>query len=285
MSAAPGGGGHGPLPISGTTTVAAVIGEPVAHSLSPAVHNAAFATLGIDWVFVALPTPAGGAASALDAMATCGLGGLSVTMPLKAEVAGCLERLDPLAAALGAVNCVARDGAGLVGHNTDASGFGAWLAAAGHPLDGARILVVGAGGAGRAVVAGALGAGAASVVIVNRSRGPAAIAAELDAERCVVGSFDDVGSADVVVNATSVGMGSQPGLPLPAASLRPGQVVCDLVYDPVETELLRAAREVGAEALDGVGMLIHQAADAFRLWTGVEPPLAAMAAAAASTRP
>ena len=261
-----------------------MIGDPVAHSLSPTVHNAAFAAEGLDWVFVALPTPAGGAAAALEAMATCGLGGLSVTMPLKAEVAARLERLDPLAAALGAVNCVARDETGLVGHNTDASGFGAWLAAEGHPLADAKVVVLGAGGAGRAVVAGALAAGAASVVIVNRSPQPAAAAAALDPERCRVGSLVDVSSADVVVNATSVGMGDQPGCPVPPGSLRSGQVVADLVYDPVDTALLRAAREVDAVALDGVGMLVHQAADAFRLWTGVEPPLAVMAAATGSAR-
>jgi len=270
--------------ISGATTVAAVIGDPVGHSLSPAVHNAAFAAAGLDWVFVALPTPAGAGAAAVDAMALCGLGGLSVTMPLKAEVADHLEHLDPVAARLGAVNCVARSGDSLVGHNTDASGFASWLATAGHPLDGARVVVVGAGGAGRAAVAGALAAGASSVVIINRSPGPAADAAALDAHRCVVGTLDDVGSADVVVNATSVGMAANPGCPVPPASLRAPQVVADMVYDPVDTPLLRAAREVGAVGLDGVGMLVHQAADAFRLWTGVDAPLAAMTAAVQSAR-
>ena len=273
MSAAAAGGS-----ISGSTTVAAVIGDPVAHSLSPAVHNAAFAATGLDWVFVALRTPAGGAGAVLDAMAACGLGGLSVTMPLKAEVAAHLRSLDPLAATLGAVNCVAPDGDELVGHNTDASGFAAWLAAAGHPLGDARVVVIGAGGAGRAVVAGALAAGASSVVVVNRSPGPAAAAVALGPQRCCVGDLDDVATADVVVNATSVGMTAQPGCPVPAGSLHAGQVIADLVYDPVDTELLRAARDVGAATLDGVGMLVHQAADAFRLWTGVEPPLAAMAA-------
>lgn len=268
-----------PVPITGATTVAAVIGDPVAHSLSPAVHNAAFAATGLDWVFVALPTPAGGAAAALEAMATCGLGGLSVTMPLKAEVAGQLARLDPLAAALGAVNCVARDEDGLVGHNTDASGFGSWLAAAGYPLGDARVVVLGAGGAGRAVVAGALAAGAASVVVVNRSPGPAEAAVALGPDRCRVGDHADVTGADVVVNATSVGMADAPGCPVPVELLRADQVVADLVYHPIDTALLRAAREIGAHTLDGVGMLVHQAADAFGLWTGVAPPLAVMAAA------
>lgn len=265
--------------ISGGTTVAAVIGDPVAHSLSPAVHNAAFAAVGLDWVYVALPTPAGSASVALGAMRTFGLGGLSVTMPLKAEVAGIVDHLDPLAASLGAVNCVVGDGPRLVGHNTDASGFAAWLTATGHPLEGARVVVVGAGGAGRAVVAGALAGGAGSVVVVNRSNDAAAAAVALDPSRCSVGDMAAVATAEVVVNATSVGMTGQPGCPIPADLLRPAQVVADLVYDPVETELVRTAREVGAVALDGVGMLVHQAADAFRLWTGVEPPLAVMAEA------
>jgi shikimate dehydrogenase len=236
-----------------------VIGDPVDHSKSPAVHNAAFAAAGLDWVFVALRVPAGEAAVALAAMRTMGLAGMSVTMPHKEAVAGLVDRCAPLASRLGAVNCVARDGDLLVGHNTDASGFVSWVTHTGCRLDGAVVAVVGAGGAARAVIAGALDAGAARVLIVARSPQRAAAA--------------------VVVNATPVGMAGSPGLGVPASLLRPDQVVADLVYHPVETELLRAAREIGAVALDGRGMLVHQAAHAFALWTGVDPPLAAMLAA------
>jgi shikimate dehydrogenase len=277
----PVGTAEGPRPpISGRTRVAAVIGSPVSHSRSPGIHNAAFEALGLDWVYVALECPAGSAGLALDAMATLGLGGLSVTMPHKEDVARRLDDLDPLAARLGAVNCVARDGDGLVGHNTDASGFPAWLDSAGHPLADAVVAVIGAGGAGRAVVAGALDAGAQRVLVVNRSAERSGEAIALDPSRCVAGDTADLRSADVVVNATPVGMSGTPGLPVDLSLLRPDAVVADLVYDPVETDLVRAARERGMVALDGLGMLVHQAVGAFRLWTGVEAPLEVMLRAA-----
>lgn len=265
-------------PISGATRVAAVIGDPVSHSRSPRLHNAAFAALGMDWVYVALHCPTGEAATALAAMETLGLAGMSVTMPHKEAVAGQLDHLDPLARRLAAVNCVVRSDDGLVGHNTDATGFAAWLAHEGHPVDGARVAVLGAGGAGRAVVAGALAAGAQEIVVINRSAGRAHEAVALDAGRCRQGQPGDVATADIVVNATPVGMTGHPGLPLDVDLLRPGQVVADLIYDPLDTALVRAARDRGVVALNGLGMLVHQAADAFRLWTGVEPPLDVMLA-------
>jgi shikimate dehydrogenase len=266
--------------VTGHTTVAAVIGDPVRHSRSPAIHNAAFAATGLDWVFVALPTPRGRAADAVSAMATFGFGGMSVTMPHKEEVVGLLERLSPLASRLDAVNCVVWQDGGLVGHNTDASGFAAAVAHAGTPLTGLQVVVLGAGGAARAVVVGALDAGAAGVTIVNRTPGRSEAAAALDPDRCRVGDQRDVATADVVVNATPVGMTDTPGCPIDPASISPNQVVVDLVYDPVDTELLRAARAVGAVAIDGLGMLVHQAAEAFRLWTGLEPPIDVMLDAA-----
>lgn len=266
--------------ITGSTRVAAVIGDPVHHSRSPAIHNAAFAACGLDWVFVALATPGGRADVALDAMATFGLGGLSVTMPHKQHVATAVGRLSPLAAQLGAVNCVAWDGDELVGHNTDATGFVAMMDHAGHAVAGSSVAVVGAGGAGRAVVAGALAAGAGRVVVVNRSEGAASAAAGLDPDRCVVGGTGDIAGCDVVVNATPVGMAGHDGLAVPTHALHRGQVVVDLVYDPVDTELLREARQVGATTIDGLGLLVFQAADAFTLWTGVPAPVDVMVAAA-----
>lgn len=268
------------IPLSGHTRVAAVIGDPVAHSRSPAVHNAAFAATGLDWVYVAFTTVSGHADRALEAMVTLGLGGLSVTMPHKQQVAQSLEHLSPTARRLSAVNCVAWDGDRLVGHNTDASGFVATVAHAGRSLDGAVVAVVGAGGAGRAVVAGALDAGAARVIVINRNRERGAEAIALDPGRCVAGGPADVAAANVVVNATPVGMTAQPGCPIPTGLLHADQLVADLVYDPIDTELLAMARQVGATTADGLGMLVHQAADAFRLWTGVEPPVDVMLSAA-----
>lgn len=266
--------------ITGHTAVAAVIGDPVAHSRSPAIHNAAFGACGLNWVFVALRTPAGHAAAAITAMRDLGLQGLSVTMPHKHDVAQLVDRLDPLAEHLGAVNCVVWSDGTLVGHNTDASGFVSSVAAAGHTLAGKRVGVLGAGGAARAVVAGSLGAGATDVVVINRSAQRAASAVGLDPTKCVGGVPGDVADVDVVVNATPVGMPDSPGIPPGAEFIHDAQVVVDLVYNPVATALLATARERGADSVDGLGMLIHQAADAFTLWTGQPAPLAAMERAA-----
>jgi shikimate dehydrogenase len=201
-----------------------------------------------------------------------------VTMPHKAAVLPALDELDPTAAALGAVNCVVRRGEVLAGHNTDGAGLVDSLRVD-EDLDvaGLRCVVLGAGGAGRAV-AHALGrAGAASVVVVNRTRERAVAAAGLAGPVGVVGEPGAVGDADLVVNATPVGMGADVQLPLDPGLLGSGQVVVDLVYHPARTPLVDAAAAAGARAIGGLGMLVHQAGHAFTLWTGQPPPLAAMA--------
>lgn len=269
-------------PISGATGVVAVIGDPVRHSLSPAIHNAGFDALGLDLVYVALPVPAGRGADAVEAVRLLDLVGLSVTMPHKAAVAGAVDRCTTAAARLGAVNCVFRDGDQLVGDNTDGPGFvDAFVAETGSGFAGASVAVLGAGGAARAVIEAVAAAGADRVVVVNRSPEPAARAAAL-APVASVGRPADLASVDVVVNATSVGMagGPAPGaVPVDVELLRPGHVVCDLVYQPRRTPLLEAAAERGARTVGGLGMLVHQAARAFTAWTGRDAPLAAMAAA------
>jgi shikimate dehydrogenase len=260
-------------------TVAAVIGHPVAHSLSPTLHNAAFAAGGLDWTYVAFDVAPGAAARALDAVRTLGIGGLSVTMPHKTDVAAAVDQLAPAAAALRSVNTVARgDDGQLVGHSTDGDGFVASLAEAGIAVDGACVVVVGAGGAARSVVDALGRAGAADVAVVNRTPERAAEAAAL-ARVGRTGSLEEVTAADVVVNATSVGMGADE-LPFDPALLRPGQVVADLVYHPLETALLAAARLAGCTPVDGLGMLVHQAVLQQVLWTGVRPDPSVMRAAA-----
>jgi shikimate dehydrogenase len=281
-------------PISGTTRVAGVIGWPVRHSLSPALLNAAFDAVGVDWVYLAFEVPEGGAGPAVAAMRSLGLGGLNVTMPHKAAVHDAVDERTPVAAALGAVNTVFWRGDHLVGDNTDGAGFvDALRLDAGVDPAGRRCVVVGAGGAGRAV-ARALGeAGAADVSVVNRTSAPAARAAALVGAVGRVGTHADIAAADVVVNATPIGMlgsgaasssatssSGEPALPLDPASLRGGQVVVDLVYHPEVTPLIRAAGEHGAVAISGLGMLVHQAAHAFRRWTGEDPPIDVMRAAA-----
>ena len=262
--------------------MAAVIGEPVTHSLSPVLHNAGFQAAGLDWVYVALTVAAGGAPAALDAMRTFGLAGLSVTMPHKEAVAQALAgHLSGAAQRLGAVNCVRRDGDELIGENTDGRGFvDALRHEAGVDPAGACIAVVGAGGAGRAVTAALAECGAARILVINRNRARAEQAVALAGSVGVLAEESAVGEADIVVNATSVGMGVRPPapavMPFDPRLLRAEQVVVDLVYQPIRTGLLEAAAAQGAHIVNGVGMLLHQAAYAFELWTGVAAPVGAM---------
>ena len=262
--------------------MAGVIGSPVRHSLSPVLHNAAFRALDLDWAYVAFEVDEGEAGAAMAGVRALRLAGLSVTMPHKEAVAGAVDRLSPTAERLRAVNTVVPLGGELVGESTDGKGFVDALRLD-HGFDpaGRRCLVLGAGGAARAVVLALAGAGAADVVVAGRSPERAAEAASLAGPVGRPGRPDEAAEADLVVNATPVGMeGHPPGPGVDPACLGPGQVVADLVYHPPATPLLEAARARGAVVVNGVGMLIHQAGAAFRLWTGEDPPLEAMSAAA-----
>ncbi|MGI9596384.1 MAG: shikimate dehydrogenase, partial [Acidimicrobiales bacterium] len=255
--------------ISGRTRLAGVIGDPVRHSLSPTIHNAAFAACELDWVYVALPVAAADGRRAVEAMKTFGIGGLSVTMPHKAAVAEAADGLTDAAAALGVSNCLFWGGDRVIGDSTDGDGFlASFEADFGHGLAGKRVLVLGAGGAARAIIEAVGRADAAQIIVCNRSEARAADAAAL-ASRAVVGTLGDAAvaeAADVIVNATAVGMAGGPdpdGIPVPVEALHPGQQVVDIVYQPQRTALLAAAEERGAAVAGGVGMLVHQAALAF----------------------
>ena len=273
--------------LRGSTRVAGVIGSPVAHSRSPLLANAAFHAAGLDWAFVAFEVPPGQGAQAVAAVRALGLGGLMVTMPHKGDVIGALDRLTPAAAALGAVNSIAWEGTELVGDNTDGPGLVASLRADdGVDPAGLRCVVLGAGGAARSVVWALADAGAADVAVVNRTRAKAEVAAALASRVGRVGAPGDIAEADLIINATSVGMGAAAEdagpLPLDPVLLGPGQTVVDLVYLPQQTPLLRTAAARGATPVDGLGMLVHQAALSIHRWTGVTPDLAVMARAARS---
>jgi shikimate dehydrogenase len=278
------------VPVGVSTRVAGVIGDPVEHSLSPVLHNAAFAALGLDWVYVAFPVATGQVGAAVAGMRALGVAGLSVTMPHKAAAAAQMDELSPTAARLGAVNTVIRRGSVLVGESTDGAGLlAALLADHRWAPAGRRCVVLGNGGAARAVILALADAGAAAVAVVARRPEAADAAAALAGRAGQAASIDAVAGADLIVNATSVGMtgsgsGSDPDLPLrlDPSRLGPGQVVVDLIYAPLETPLLAAARGAGARVANGLGTLIHQAALQSRLWTGVDPPLDVMTAAAAA---
>jgi shikimate dehydrogenase len=273
------------------SAVVGVMGEPVSHSLSPLLHNAAFDALGLDWVSVGFPVPAGAVRDALEGMRALRIAGVSVTMPHKEAAHDAVDDTTPVAKRLGAVNCVTLRGDRLVGDSTDGEGFLAALRrGVGFDPHGRRGLVVGAGGAARAVVVALADAGAAEVVVVNRTPARAERAAALAGPAGRVGSREDVARADLVVQATPLGMADDAGASDAGADdaggaydqlldpdrLHPGQVVVDLVYHPARTALLEAAAARGAVTANGLGMLVHQAALAVERWTGRAAPVEAM---------
>ncbi len=276
--------------IDGRTRLVGLIGWPVAHSGSPAMHNAAFRALKLNWSYVPLPVRPEALAAAVAGLAALGFRGANVTVPHKEAVIPLLDSLSPEAARINAVNTiVVEDDGRLVGHNTDAAGFIAALRQGGFSPEGGSAIVVGAGGAARAAVHGLLAAGAARVLILNRSLDRAErLVSDLEADARVQALpfipealIESARDADLLVNATPVGLWPKTdasiwpkGVPVPARL-----TVFDLVYNPVETLLLRQAREGGARAIPGLGMLVSQGAAAFRLWTGIEPPVEAMRAA------
>lgn len=266
--------------ITSATRTVGVIGSPVRHSLSPALHNAAFQAAGLDWRMLAFDVAPGGAAAALSAIRVLGIAGLAVTMPHKADVAAAVDELAPAAVALRSVNTVVlRDDGSTFGASTDGQGFVDALSAAGFDVAGRRVVLLGAGGAARSIVHSLGAAGAADVAVVNRTEASAAVAAEL-APVARVAAVDAVESAHLLVNTTPIGMGGGDDLPLNSAWLRPDLAVCDIVYHPIETPLLAAARRIGAHTIDGLGMLVHQAAHQQVLWTGRTPDPAVMRSAA-----
>jgi shikimate dehydrogenase len=269
-----------------------VIGDPVRHSLSPSLHNAAFAALGLDWVYVAFHVPGGSGMSAVEAMRTLGLAGLSVTMPHKADVVAGVDRLGSVATRLGVVNTISwarSSDRELVGESTDGAGFiDALKGDEGFDPAGRRCVVLGAGGAGRSVTLALADAGAGSVTVVGRKPDAAQQCAELAGaagSSAEPGRLEEaVAAADLLVNATPVGMAAGDGLPFGMKSewLQSSHFVADLIYAPARTPLVIEARARGAASVNGLGMLIHQAGRQVEVWTGRPAPLEAMSAAALS---
>jgi shikimate dehydrogenase len=291
-----------PTPISGLTALAGVLGDPVRHSLSPAMHNAALAELGLDWVYLALPTPAEQLDTVVRGLEALDCRGLNVTLPHKQAVARLCRILSPLAERVGAVNTLVRHPeGGWLGDNTDVTGFLAPLQASGNAWQGQRAVVLGCGGSARAVVAALVELGCGAITVAGRSSarlesllGPcrswAPQLAGLPWQTTTPALQDALTQADLVVNTTPVGMASATNpeaaqqSPLTSAeleALRPGSTVYDLIYTPRPTALLQAASAKGCHSLDGLEMLVQQGAAALRLWSGLETvPVAAMRAAA-----
>lgn len=273
--------------IDGTTQLVGLIGWPVEHSLSPAMHNAAFRALELPWCYVPLPTPPNQLEAAVRGLAALGFRGANVTMPHKRAVMSLINACTPNATALGAVNTlvIGRDTSGaatIMGDNTDSKGFVGALRQGGfEPEDGGDAIVVGAGGAARAVVFGLLWSGSGQILVLNRtleraqalvtdlSRHPG-YSSRLSALPLTPQTLvESAQAASLLVHATTVGMWPKvhdsvwpEGVPLPSHL-----TVFDLVYNPLQTRLLWQTRRSGARAIDGLGMLIGQGALAFDLWT------------------
>lgn len=269
-----------------------LIGSGIGPSLSPALHEREADRQGLRYVYRLIDIDVLGAApqavgDLVRAARDLGFDGLNITHPCKQLVIEHLDALSPQAEALGAVNTVVFEGGRAVGHNTDVTGFAASFARGLPDVPLERVVQLGAGGAGAAVAHATLTLGAGRVTVVDALPERAAqLAAALNAHfgegRAAAAGHDRLpellAHADGVVHATPTGMAAHPGLPFPAGLLRPGLWVAEVVYRPLETELLRSARALGCATLDGGGMAVFQAVDAFRLFTGREPDSARMLA-------
>jgi shikimate dehydrogenase len=264
--------------IDGRTRLAGVVGWPVEHSLSPAMHNAVYQELGVNWVYLALPVPDQSALLRfVDAARSLPFVGFNVTMPHKQAMLELCDEVAMLAQMAGAVNTVHCVEGELVGYNTDSRGLLESLEAeAQFKTEGRRIAVIGAGGAAGAAVAGFILGKAAHLTIVNRdtSRADKLLARvepylrglEVDVETLDAGAERAVREADLVVNATPLGMNADDPSPIPVEWLHSGQAVYDMIYRPTDTALLRGARAAGATAVGGLGMLVAQGALAVDIW-------------------
>ncbi len=263
--------------ISASTVICGVVLHPAGHTRSPAMHNAAFQALDLDALYLAFDVPPAALPAAIAGARALGLRQLAVSLPHKQAVLALVDEVDETARAIGAVNTITRRDQRLIGSNTDWIGALRALEREG-PIGGARAVVLGAGGSARAVVYGLLRSGV-HVTILNRSEARAhALAQELGA--AAAGPLSDLASLhyELLVNTTSVGLRSDLS-PVPAEAIRPGCTLLDAVYDPPRTRLLADALQRGARGIGGKWMLVHQAAEQLRLWSGREAPIDVMAEA------
>ncbi len=276
------------MTISGKTRLCGIIGDPVEHTMSPAMHNIAFKKLALDYLYVPFRVKKEELGEAIKGTRALNIRGLNVTIPHKVAVLQFLDELDPLAEKIGAVNTIVNDDGVLKGYNTDAGGFLRALLEKGIKPEGKKVVILGAGGAARAV-SFILADRDAHLVILNRRL-------ELDWAKELAGRISQLfhqevaaleltrenlrrvlAKADILVNATSAGMSPDiDGTSVPAELLRPGLVVYDIVYNPIKTRLLKEAEAAGAHTIGGLDMLVWQGALAFEKWTGQKAPVELM---------
>jgi shikimate dehydrogenase len=278
------------MAVSGKTKVFGVIGDPVEHSLSPVMQNAAFAASKLDCTFLAFKVKSTAVGKAMDGMRAFGIQGLNVTMPHKTAVLNFLDEVHQTAGALKAVNTVKNESDKLLGFNTDGTGAMSALRENGVEPKGKKVMLLGAGGAARAI-AFVLADQADELSILNRTLQPAAELADLIKQtfnsKVVAYALSpltlkaNLADADLLINATSIGMRPNANKTLIIPKwLKPDLAVMDIVYDPIETKLAKNARAAGAKVVSGVEMLIYQGAASFEIWTGRKAPIEVMRKAA-----
>jgi shikimate dehydrogenase len=276
------------MKISGKTKLLGILGNPVGHTLSPPMQNAALRAAGLDYCYLPFDVSSGDLGRALAGLRVLGCAGLNVTVPHKQSIIPHLDRLTREARLIGAVNTVEFKGRRLIGHNTDGRGFiRAFNRECRRSLRGKTIVIIGAGGAARAVSVQLLLEGVRRIIVANRTpRKGGRLARDLARifpgrrleavplrSRLLPGKMKD---AHVVINASSCGLKKSDRSPISTAGLFPGLIVVDLIYNPPLTGLLKAARSAGCEIHNGMGMLLHQGALSFEIWTGRKPDLEVM---------
>jgi len=259
--------------------VVCCLGQPVAGNPTQYMMEKAFAAAGLDWRYLTCEVPPERLADAMQGIRALGFKGANFTIPHKVDVIPYLDTLSPAAEVMGAVNCMNRVGDKLIGENTDGKGFCQSLRGACDPA-GLEIVVFGAGGAARAIAVELALAGASQITVVNRAQERGQALAELLSARTgaqarfvsLDGEYSIPESAAIFINATSVGLGDEAArLPVAVESLRPELIVADVVFNPPQTWLIRTAADRGCRTIDGLGMLVNQAAISFKIWTGREP--------------
>jgi shikimate dehydrogenase len=269
-------------PINAATRLCAVLGSPIRHSASPAMHNAAFAALGLNWRYLAFEVDPKNLRAAIEGARAMGFAGLNLTVPHKLLAVDMVDELDASAKTWGAVNTIKFENGRAIGFNTDADGLANSLR---HDLAvelrGAKVLLLGAGGAGRTAALKLAAENVAELFLVNRTASKAEeIAGEIKKQFSsikVSGGYPNA-NVDLLLNATSLGLKPEDGSPLDEKqfSLKQTRAVYDMIYQPAETALLKNAKAAGCQTANGIGMLVGQGAKAFEIWTGQTAPVAVM---------
>ncbi|QTL98555.1 shikimate dehydrogenase [Iocasia frigidifontis] len=267
------------------TTLLGLIGYPIGHSYSPLLHNSTLRRLGLNYVYLAFSVKPGELADAVVGIRSLNIRGVNVTIPYKEEVISLLDKIDPLAERVGAVNTIVNDEGILKGYNTDVIGIKRMIEEdAGFMIEEKNVVIVGAGGAARAVGVAVCESGAAGITIINRTHKKAKLLADFlektysnlsigYVELSVDQYYNVIKEADLLIDTTPIGMAPEIKVSpvIEPQALHRDLLVIDLVYNPAETVLLKAARDVNASCLNGEGMLLYQGIESFKLWTGHEP--------------